>query len=101
MEIFVPIAFKGEFFEVLGQTDLSQIAVMTIAAGSDSGPEDVHDGDQVVYVIEGEVTLEINGEREQITAGRLAIVPKGAQHHLYNTSQQPAFLLHIYTPPQY
>lgn len=53
---------RGEFFRVLQQTR-SQTAVMTIAPGADAGPEEEHDGDQIIYVVEGEAVVRI-GERE-------------------------------------
>ena len=45
--------YRGRFFEVLQETERSQTAVMTIGPGEDAGPEEVHAGDQVIYVIEG------------------------------------------------
>lgn len=54
MDIVDVTAHKGEFFRVLQPTTRSQTAVMTVAAGSDAGPADAHDGDQIVYIVEGE-----------------------------------------------
>ena len=50
---------RGEFFTVLQQTKQSQAAVMTLAPGQDAGPEEVHDGDQVIYVVEGEALVRV------------------------------------------
>jgi len=92
---------KGKFFKVLEQTDKSQIAVMTILPGADSGPEEIHDGDQIVFIVEGQASVEVNKEKSLMREGDTAIIPKGAQHHIYNYGQEPLFFLTMYSPPQY
>jgi hypothetical protein len=49
--------YRGEFFRVLQQTERSQTAVMTIAAGEDAGPEETHGADQIIHIVEGEAIL--------------------------------------------
>lgn len=93
--------FKGEFFKVLETTDKSQVGVMTVRPGGDSGPEEIHDGDQIVYVLEGEAELEIANEKAKLASGELAVIPAGAQHHIYNAGKSQLFFLTIYAPPQY
>jgi len=53
--------YRGRFFEVLQETERTQTAVMTIAPGQDGGPEETHAGDQVVFVVEGEAIVTIEG----------------------------------------
>lgn len=92
---------KGNFFKVLGKTEYSQIATMTIEPGSDSGPENIHPGDQVVYVIEGEMNLTINDKPYNLSAGQLIQIPPQAHHQIKNKGEQDLFFLNIYTPPAY
>lgn len=92
---------RGKFFEVLGQTDLSQIAVMTIKPGQDSGPEELHRGDQIVYVVEGEAQVLVGDKTYKLTPGMVAVVPKQTRHHIYNSGKTDLFFLTIYTPPEY
>ena len=101
MEVIKIPIHKGKFFKVLGQTDKSQVAVMTLHPGQDSGPEDIHPGDQVIYVIEGEAEIELDNETVPLKAGEVLTVPTKAKHHIYNRGQQDLFLLNIYTPPAY
>lgn len=54
MELVEIFDYKGQFFRVLQRTSRSQTAVMTIAPGTDAGPEEEHDGDQIIYIVEGE-----------------------------------------------
>lgn len=92
---------KGEFFTILHTTPRSQLGAMTLSPGQDSGPEETHDGDQIVYVVEGEVDVTISGELLHLSKGTAVTIPAKAQHHLYNRSSKAAFLLTIYAPPAY
>jgi len=94
-------ASKGKFFKILAETPLSQIGVMTIAPGNDSGPEEIHESDQIVYVVEGGANVEIGSEKYHMTPGMVAIVPARTRHHIYNSGKENLFFLTIYTPPAY
>ena len=92
---------RGAFFRVLQQTTRSQVAVMTVAAGADGGPEEAHAGDQVVYVIEGEAILRIGTREHHAPVGTLVTIPAGARHHVRNPGSSPLFFLTVYAPPEY
>ena len=92
---------KGEFFRVLTGTDLSQTAVMTIPPGGDSGPEELHSGDQIVYIIEGKARVKIGEDAFPMRAGDVAVVPKETRHHIRNDGDTPLFFFTVYAPPQY
>jgi len=93
--------FRGRFFEVLQETAQSQTAVMTIEPGRDAGPEETHTGDQVVYVVDGEASIRIDGVVHRAAAGGCALIPAGARHHVANEGARPLFLLSVYAPPAY
>ena len=92
---------KGQFFEVLQETARTQTAVMTIGPGRDGGPEETHAGDQIVYVIEGEAIVTIEGRAHTARAGACALIPAGARHHVKNPGAAPLFFLSVYAPPAY
>jgi mannose-6-phosphate isomerase-like protein (cupin superfamily) len=92
---------RGEFFTVLQQTERSQTAVMTIAPGADAGPEERHEGDQIVYVVEGEALVRIDGAEHRAGPGALVMIPGGARHHVRNPGRVPLFFVTVYTPPEY
>ena len=92
---------RGEFFSVLQQTSRSQCAVMTLGPGADGGPAEEHGGDQIVYVIEGEALLRIEGQEHRAAAGTLITIPAGANHHVRNPGTTPLFFLTVYAPPEY
>jgi mannose-6-phosphate isomerase-like protein (cupin superfamily) len=92
---------RGRFFEVLQQTERTQTAVMTIAPGQDGGPEETHAGDQVVYVVEGEAVVTVEGAVLEARAGACVLIPAGARHHVRNAGARPLFFLTVYAPPVY
>jgi mannose-6-phosphate isomerase-like protein (cupin superfamily) len=93
--------YRGEFFRVLHQTERSQTAVMTIAGGEDAGPEETHRADQIIYIVEGEAVVRVNGEERRVAAGALLVIPAGARHHVRNPGGTPLFLVTVYAPPEY
>jgi mannose-6-phosphate isomerase-like protein (cupin superfamily) len=80
---------RGEFFRVLQQTSRTQSGVMTLEAGAEAGPAEKHGGDQIVYVIEGEAVMRIDGREHRAGAGTLVTIPAGASHHLRNPGSVP------------
>jgi mannose-6-phosphate isomerase-like protein (cupin superfamily) len=92
---------RGRFFTVLQATGRSQTAVMTIAPGADGGPEETHAADQVIYVIEGEAVLRVEGAEHRAGAGASALIPAGARHHVRNAGASPLFFFTVYAPPAY
>ena len=93
--------FRGRFFEVLQETAQSQTAVMTIAPGEDAGPEEVHAGDQIIYVIEGEARVRLGEATQSTGPGACVMIPAGTRHHVENTGRTPLFCLTVYAPPVY
>jgi mannose-6-phosphate isomerase-like protein (cupin superfamily) len=94
-------AYRGRFFEVLQETERTQTAVMTIAPGQDGGPEETHAGDQVVFVVEGEAVVTIEGAAHQARRGSCVLIPAGVLHHVRNPGPRPLFFLTVYAPPAY
>lgn len=92
---------KGEFFRVLQETSRSQTAVMTIAPGADAGPEEVHDTDQIIYIVEGEAVVRVDGKTHRASRGSLLTIPAGTRHHVKNPGAAPLFFLTVYAPPAY
>jgi mannose-6-phosphate isomerase-like protein (cupin superfamily) len=92
---------KGEVFKILGETKDSQVAVMTILPNEDSGPEDTHKGDQILYIIEGKADIELDGETGTMEEGDALIIPAGMRHHIYNRGMETLFFFTCYAPPSY
>jgi mannose-6-phosphate isomerase-like protein (cupin superfamily) len=101
MDVVDALAHRGRLFRVLQQTERSQTAVMTIAPGEDGGPEEEHDGDQVVYVVEGEALVRIAGKEHHAAAGLLVMIPARTRHYVKNPGRTPLFFVTVYAPPAY
>jgi mannose-6-phosphate isomerase-like protein (cupin superfamily) len=95
------LGHRGELFRVLQQTSRTQCAVMTLAPGADAGPAEEHGGDQILYVIEGEAEVRIDGGEHRAGAGTLVTIPAGANHRVRNPGSMPLFVLTVYAPPEY
>ena len=101
MKIEQVLDHRGEFFRVLQETDRSQTAVMTIGPGADAGPEEVHKGDQIIYIVEGEAIVRMANKEHRARPGALLTIRGGTRHHVRNPGKTPLFFLTIYAPPEY
>lgn len=92
-----------EFFEVLQTTERSQTAVMTLAPGAASSSEpNIHPkSDQVVLLVDGELTAEIGEEKRRMRSGDIVIVPAGTPHKFTNSGEAEAKAFSTYAPPAY
>ena len=77
----------------------SQVVLMSIEPGDDIGAE-THEGDQILYFVEGSGEAELNGKKSEIHAGSLVSVPAGVLHNFTNTGQGPLKLYTVYAPPE-
>ncbi|HET7421654.1 MAG TPA: cupin domain-containing protein [Candidatus Dormibacteraeota bacterium] len=78
----------------------SQLVLMSLRPGEDIGME-VHDGDQVVYVVAGEGVALLDDARNEIEKGSIVFVPAGVRHNIVNTNGDSMKLFTIYAPPQH
>ena len=95
------LAHRGEFFRVVQQTSRTQCAVMTLAPDANGGDAEAHAGDQIIYVIEGEAVLQIEGREHLAGPGTLLTISPGVRHLVRNAGPAPLFFLTVYAPPEY
>lgn len=90
-------------FGVLGGTDRSQAAWMTLAAGeSTGGPDNRHAGsDQWLFVVSGSGTAVVEGERLTVAAGDLLLIAAGEGHEIRAADDAALVTLNVYAPPEY
>jgi len=101
MDVVDAHAYRGQFFRVLQETAQSQTAVMTIDPGADGGPPEEHDGDQIIYVVEGEALVRLGEREHKATAGALVMIPARTRHQVKNPGRVPLFFVTVYAPPAY
>ena len=83
----------------LHKTTQSETAVFTIPANFHADRENTHKGDQLIYVIDGNVTARVSGKEQDLKAGDLLMIPAGAPHTL-RTGSAPMFGFTIFAPPE-
>ena len=94
-----PAAFKRT---LLQQVDLSVAGREAVTAVAELQPGAVagrhtHPGEEVGYVLDGSVTVEIDGKPPMsLTAGKAFIIPAGAVHNAKNTGSGLAKILATY-----
>ncbi len=89
-------AFRRELFTA----DHSQLTIMSLRPGEDIG-EEVHDGDQLIYLVRGAGVAVIGGAERAFETGAIFCVPAGTKHNVRNTSDEPMKLFTAYAPPQH
>ena len=97
------ISDAKEWFEVLQTGERSQTAMMTLAPGDATGDKaEAHEkSDQVLLMLEGELTGEVGDERPRLRKGDVIIIPAGVKHRFVNRAKKPALTFNVYSPPAY
>jgi mannose-6-phosphate isomerase-like protein (cupin superfamily) len=93
---------KG-WFEVLQTGERSQTAMMTLAAGDATGDRaEAHEkSDQVLLMLDGELTGEVGDQRPHLKKGDVIIIPAGVKHRFVNRAKKPGVTFNVYSPPAY
>ncbi|MDB5849902.1 MAG: cupin [Rhodoferax sp.] len=87
---------------LVGKADVSVpgreavVARVDVAAGAKAGRH-THPGDEISYVMEGELTLLVDGQPpRKLKAGESFVVPAGIVHDAHNEGAEPTKLLGVY-----
>jgi quercetin dioxygenase-like cupin family protein len=87
---------------LVGKADVSVpgreavVARVEVAAGARAGRH-THPGDEISYVMEGEVELLIDGQPPRVVkAGESFVIPAGTVHDAHNGSAAPVRLVGVY-----
>jgi quercetin dioxygenase-like cupin family protein len=78
--------------------DALSLVDVTVPAGWDGPPLHHHGFDEAFYVLDGELTFQLDGDVVTRGGGELVFAPRDAIHTLANLSDQPARYLLICTP---
>jgi Mannose-6-phosphate isomerase len=94
-------AKDNDFFrKVLFTGTKSQLVLMSLLPGEEIGTE-VHEVDQILYAVEGEGKVVLDGASKEFEKGAVACVPAGVQHNVINTDHEPMKLFTVYAPAQH
>ena len=80
---------------------LLQAHVLNLAPGARSDGLIHHVGEELSFVIAGEVDLEVDGTIYRLRAGDSAFFPSSLAHGYYNKSKQITRILWVNTPPSF
>jgi quercetin dioxygenase-like cupin family protein len=91
--------FTHDFLDRASGAQQSRIRLIRTPAGGGS-PEGfhTHEFEQVFYVVEGTMTIEVDGVRAQVPAGSVVVFPQGMPHRNWNETDQPTVHLAIDSP---
>ena len=96
------IAVVGDVYRFLatGEDTNGRYALLEAVVPPGGGPPPhVHSREEEgFYVLEGEITFTVNGEKVVATAGTFANMPVGTPHSFKNESGQPAKMLILVAP---
>jgi mannose-6-phosphate isomerase-like protein (cupin superfamily) len=97
------ISEAKDWFEVLQTGERSQTAMMTLAPGDATGDKaEAHEkSDQVLLMLDGELTGEVGDERPHLKKGDVIIIPAGVKHRFVNRARKPAVTFNVYSLPAY
>ena len=97
------ISEAKEWFEVLQTGERSQTAMMTLAPGQSTGDKaEAHEkSDQVLLILEGELTGDVGDQRPHLKKGDVIIIPAGVKHRFVNRARKPVVTFNVYSPPAY
>ena len=99
----VNIGIARKWFEVLQTSERSQTAMMTLAPGNATGarPEAHEKSDQVLLMLDGELTGEVGDQHPSLKKGDVIIIPAGVKHRFVNRAAKPAVTFNVYSLPAY
>ena len=90
-----------DFRQVLETSTHTQIVIMSIPVGGDIGEETHTDNDQVLFLVEGEGKVILDGVETPYETGDIALVPAGTKHNFLNTGTTDLKIITTYSPPHH
>lgn len=89
------------FRKVLVTNTQSQLVVMSIPQGQDIGDEIHNEIDQLLFIIDGDAEVYIDGEVHRAGEDDVIIIQSGVRHNIKNNGDEDLKLLSIYAPPNH
>ena len=88
-------------YKLVGEQTHGTLAIVehTVAPSTLAAPPHTHrDEDEISYVLQGELTIQVGEHLIQAPVGTLVVKPRGIRHCFWNAGSAPARLLEIITP---
>ena len=87
-----------EFLAGTAETPRFTFGIIDFAPGRELEPHVHADEDDAFYVLEGEMTFEVDGEAVPAPPGTFVLVPPGVPHAFTNHTDQPVRMLNLHAP---
>ena len=93
-QIFVPMHPTRQVVPAAATASGLSVYEIALEPRAPGTPPHIHDNeDEFLYVIEGEVSVQIEDEVYRVSEGSMVIKPRGQLHAFWNSSDAPARLL--------
>ncbi|HLH66192.1 MAG TPA: cupin domain-containing protein [Solirubrobacteraceae bacterium] len=89
---------EGYEFQVLYNGESCRVIASNVAAGAAAPPIHIHPVDQLYYVIEGEMQVQLGSERFTAGPDTLVYIPAGTPHHNWNEGSIDEFHFEVLAP---
>lgn len=96
------IGLVGDTYTILltGEDTTGRYTLIDMHVPQNGGPPPHrHDFEEMFHVLEGEIEATFRGEKSVVRAGETINIPANAPHSFTNTSERPARLLCVCSPP--
>jgi len=87
-------------FKVRAEQSSGMVSVAEFGVPAGAGPRlHVHEeAEECIYVLHGQLQVQLGDEAHDATAGTCVFIPRGLPHCFRNVGEQGASLLAVYTP---
>ena len=87
-------------FKVRGDDSSGRVSLCEFEVPAGAGPRrHVHEeAEECIYVLRGEIRVELGDEAHEAPTGSCVFIPRGLTHCFQNTGSESASLLAVYTP---
>ena len=100
IDMWQAVKENDAFRSVLFTGEHAQVVAMRLQSGERIGME-VHEVDQLFFLIEGLAAVEVDGTHSVLGPGSILFVPAGSWHDIGATGSGGLRLLTIYAPPHH
>lgn len=97
-EAFEPTGFPGYTIQMLAYPEPATFINSRVTAGGHAADRHIHDADQLYYVVEGQMHVELGEARHVVGADSLVYIPAGLPHRNWNEGPDTEFHFEMIVP---
>jgi mannose-6-phosphate isomerase-like protein (cupin superfamily) len=97
-EAFEPTGFPGYTIQMLAHPESATFINSRVLAGGHAADLHIHDADQIYFIVDGEMQVDLGESRHRASAGSLVYIPAGLPHRNWNDGPDTEFHFEIIVP---